>query len=76
MKIKTSITISENLIVEIDSFLQDNKNRSQFIEEAIIAYIEKRKRLLRDKKDLVLINNKAKSLNKEASDVLNYQVKL
>jgi len=75
MKIKTSITISKNLIKEIDAVVQNSGNRSRFIEEAIISYIEKKRRISRDKKDFDLINAKEKLLNKEASDVLSYQVK-
>jgi len=76
MKIKTSITISDYLIDEIDSIEHDSKNRSRFIEEAVISYLETKKKLSRDKKDLELINKNEKFLNKEAADILSYQVKI
>ncbi len=75
MKVKTSITISDYLIKEIDNIIKDSRNRSRFIEEAIKAYINIKRKNMRDKKDLDIINNSEKSLNAEAEDVLAYQVK-
>jgi len=76
MKIKTSISISNHLIKDIDDIVHDSSNRSRFIEEAIIAYLDKKRKKARDGNDLQLINNDEKSLNKEAIEVLSYQVKL
>ena len=76
MKIKTSITISDYLIKEIDDITRDTHNRSAFIEEAIKVYINKNRKNIRDKKDLEIINEKENILNSEADDVLSYQVKI
>ena len=76
MKVKTSITIADHLLKEIDDIIHDSRNRSRFIEEAIIFYIDKKRKKVRDNKDLELINNAEKSLNDEALEVLSYQVKL
>ena len=76
MKVKTSITISDYLIKEIDDIIHDSRNRSRFIEEAIISYIDKKRKKIRNDKDLELINNAEKALNDEALEVLSYQVKL
>ena len=76
MKIKTSITLSKNLLKEIDSIISKSGNRSLFIEEAIKNYLNHKKRLVRNKKDLVIINRSANDLNKEAEDTLSYQVKI
>lgn len=74
MKVRTSITLSENLLKEIDEMVDDSGNRSIFIEEAIRDYIDRCKRMMRDRTDLELINNSADDLNKEAQDILSYQV--
>ncbi|MCK4764468.1 MAG: hypothetical protein KAW12_19870 [Candidatus Aminicenantes bacterium] len=74
MKVKTSITLSEGLLNEIDRMLEYSGNRSLFIEEAIKDYIERNKRDARDRIDLELINNSFDELNKEAGEVLAYQV--
>lgn len=77
MKIKTSVTLSEELIKEVDRHAkQFSKNRSDFIEKAVWAFI---RQLIRDElnaRDLEIINRRADYLNEEASDVLSYQVPL
>ena len=75
MKVKTSITLSKNLLKEIDAIISKSGNRSLFIEEAIKNYLTHKKRDLRNKNDLEIINRSADELNKEANDVLSYQVK-
>ena len=76
MNVKTSITVSESLLKEIDEVLDYPVNRSDFIEEAIKEYIERKKRSIknRDRTDLERINHYADDLNKEAEDTLSYQV--
>ncbi len=76
MKVKTSITLSKNLLKEIDSIISRSGNRSLFIEEAVKNYLNHKKRFLRDQKDLEIINRSANDLNKEAEDALSYQVKI
>lgn len=76
MKSKTSITLSPSIISEIDSLANLYKSRSDFIEQAILDYISKIKRLQREKLDIDIINKKFKTLNKESEDVLDYQVAL
>lgn len=74
MKVKTSITLSDELIRSIDKLLGRQKNRSEFIEKAVKDYIERQARKERDLKDLDILNKKADKLNKEAEDVLSYQI--
>lgn len=76
MKVKTSITLSNELIEAIDQYGQPYKNRSEFIEAAIWAFI---KQIIRDQqnaRDIEIINRNADQLNAEAQDVLAYQVPL
>lgn len=72
MKIKTSITLSEELIQSIDAFSGRKKNRSQLIEDALRDYLERQVRMRRDTEDLIILNKKADKLNREAEDVLSY----
>lgn len=74
MKVKTSITLSEDILKVMDKRLSDFKNRSDFIEHAIKSYIEKLKKDEQEAKDLAIINKVADRLNKEAKDVLSYQI--
>lgn len=73
---KTSITLSSDLMGMLDTIMTDEKRRSRsdLIEEAVRRYIEQKMRVLRDRRELRLINKQADRLNREAEDVLSYQV--
>ncbi|MEW6720091.1 MAG: ribbon-helix-helix domain-containing protein [Thermodesulfobacteriota bacterium] len=74
MKVKTSITLAEDLLKVIDEQAGSHKSRSDFIEKALRAYIDQMKRDRQNAKDLEIINREADRLNQEAKDVLSYQV--
>jgi metal-responsive CopG/Arc/MetJ family transcriptional regulator len=76
MKVKTSVTLSQELLALIDQYVEGEKNRSSFIELAVKTYMELIKRNKRDQKDLEIINRLSDKLNREAMDVLRYQVEL
>lgn len=77
MKIKTSITLSEDLIKVIDKRAkQHKKNRSDFIEGAVWTFIRQLTRDEQNARDLDIIDRRADYLNQEAADVLAYQVPL
>ena len=76
MKIKTSITLSEEVLLEIDKISGESRNRSAFIEIAIRDFLKKRAKKIRDDRDLEILNTNSKRLNREAEDVLSYQVEL
>lgn len=73
MKVKTSITISEELLQSIDELFGRQKNMSEFIEKAAWDFIERQRRKKRDLEDLKILNKNAVKLNREAEDVLSYQ---
>jgi hypothetical protein len=74
MKVKTSITISEDNINLINNLLAPDGNMSEFIEKAIVYYINYIKITKRDIHDYNILNNNAERLNIEAEDVLSYQI--
>jgi len=76
MKVKTSITLSEDLLKAIDKYAKEYNNRSEFIEEAIRVFIRQLIRRQQDARDFEIINQRADYLNQEALDVLTYQVDL
>jgi metal-responsive CopG/Arc/MetJ family transcriptional regulator len=76
MKVKTSITLSEELLKELDEVSAEYKNRSDVIEQALQSFLQNRVHQMREARDLKILNEKAKSLNEEAEDVLAYQVDL
>ena len=74
MKVKTSITLTEELLHAIDEQTGPRKNRSDFIEKAVRAYIAQAVRSAKNARDLETINRCADHLNEEAADVLSYQI--
>ena len=74
MKVKTSVTLSEDLLKAIDEQSGTQKNRSEFIENAVRNYIGQVIRRQQNAKELEIINRQADRLNDEAADVLSYQV--
>ena len=76
MKLKTSITLSDHLLKDVDRRSKGRQSRSEFIETAVAAYLEHLAWQERNAKDLRVINQNASRLNKEAADVLTYQVDL
>ena len=77
MKVKTSITLSEDLLQTIDERVRlAETNRSDFIEVAVRAFLKQQNRAVQNAHDLEIINQRANALNAEAADVLDYQVPL
>ena len=76
MKVKTSITLSQDILQAIDQILGESKNRSAFIEYALRDYLRKRSKMAQNEKDLEILNRNSKRLNREAEDVLTYQVEI
>lgn len=74
MKIKTSVTLSDTLLAEIDRHAGRSANRSEFIETAVRGYIAALVRRQQNLRDLAIINRRAARLNREAKDVLDYQI--
>jgi len=76
MKIKTSITLSKELIDTLAVLYRKETNRSELIERIIWEYLKYYKQLKRDAQDARILNEKADKINKEAMDVLSYQVEI
>ena len=74
MKVKTSVTLSEDILRDLERVAGKGRSRSAIIESALRDYISKRAKKLRDAADLEILNKNFKRLNREASDVLTYQI--
>jgi metal-responsive CopG/Arc/MetJ family transcriptional regulator len=76
MKVKTSITLSEDVLKRLDRVARRGENRSQAIERLLKERLRAEARNAADAKDLALIDEHADELNAEAEDVLAYQAEL
>jgi len=74
MKIKTSITLSEEIIREIDELSSQYGNRSVLIEQAIRDFLAAEAKRRRELQDIEILNRSADAISKEAEGVLSYQV--
>ena len=76
MKVKTSITLSGDVLRAIDRHHAEFKSRSGFLEAAARGLLARLARTRAERRDLEIINRHADELNAEAEDVLAYQVPL
>ena len=76
MKVRTSITLSEDLVREVDALSGQYGNRSALIEQALRDFLAAETRRRRDAQDLEILNRRADALNEEAREVLSFQVDL
>jgi metal-responsive CopG/Arc/MetJ family transcriptional regulator len=74
MKVKTSVSLSEACLLELDELAGKGANRSALIEEAVVEYIERRRRKARGGKDRQIIADNAKSLERDVLETLEFQV--
>ena len=72
MKVKTSITLSEDLLEELDR-VAGPESRSSLIERIVRSHLVRLAREQRDARDRRLLDEHAEALNREALDVLKYQ---
>ena len=72
MKVKTSVTLSQELLDAIGAEAHGS-NRSAVLEEAAWEFLRSRRREARDADELRLLHASATSLKKEALDTLDCQ---
>lgn len=73
MKIKTSLTLSDDLVDTLDKLAGPGASRSSFIEKILRDYVEGRAQARRDARETAAINRHAAKLNAEMADVLSFQ---
>ena len=73
MKVKTSITLSEDILEKIGRIATDPRSRSSFIEDVLRQYFRQREKEIRDGNDMRILTKNAEKLNNEIYDVLGYQ---
>lgn len=74
MKLKTSVTLAQDVLAAIESVTHEGESRSQVIERLLRESFAARERAAIDERDCEIINRYANELNEEAIDVLGYQV--
>lgn len=73
MKEKTSITLSKDILLQLDRMAGSKYSRSALIERVLRRYLQERTRAAVNARDLERINAAADRLGAEALDVIEYQ---
>jgi len=76
MRRKTSVTLSEEIVRQLDRASRKGESRSATIERMLRDALVGEGRRAANARDLALINDNAEALNSEAEDVLDYQARL
>jgi metal-responsive CopG/Arc/MetJ family transcriptional regulator len=73
MKQKTSLTLSEDLLAQIDRLAGTGVSRSSFIEKILRDFVEGRAQARRTAREAAAIDRHAAKLNAEMKDALSFQ---
>jgi metal-responsive CopG/Arc/MetJ family transcriptional regulator len=73
MKAKISLTLSDDLLRDLDRMAGPKVSRSSFIESILRDFVEQRARQKRLAQEVAAINQHAQRLNSEMSDALSFQ---
>ncbi len=76
MRVKTSVTIDEQVLRAIDRAVTRGRSRSRILEEAARDYLARQTRAAREARDREVLDEAADALNSEMEDVLSYQADL
>jgi metal-responsive CopG/Arc/MetJ family transcriptional regulator len=76
MKVKTSVTLSEDVLKTIDRSARKGESRSQHIERLLREGLQRRARHAADARDRDIIDRHADALNAEGADAVSYQTDL
>ncbi len=73
MKVKTSVTLSPDVLTMLDRLAGRRGSRSAVIERIVREFVMKRQQATRAARDVAILNMHSDYLNREAADVLAYQ---
>jgi metal-responsive CopG/Arc/MetJ family transcriptional regulator len=73
MKEKTSITLSQAVLKDVDRMAGAKQSRSAFIEAVLVRYLRERAQGRIDARELDRLNKASDELNAEMEDILRYQ---
>lgn len=76
MKQKTSITLSEDVLQELDRSVGSGESRSAYVERVLRRHFRRRARAAEQARDIERINGAADRLNAEMAEVLEFQAPL
>lgn len=76
MKVKTSLTLSEDLVASLDRLAGPDVSRSSFVEKILRDFVAARAQAKRTAREAAAINRHAAKLNAEMKDALSFQASI
>ena len=73
MKVKTSVTLPRELLVEVDALAGKKHKRSAIVETALRDYVAKETGKELNRRDIEIINKNAEMINKQVEETLQFQ---
>lgn len=73
MRVRTSVTLPEELLVEVDALAGKKNGRSAVFESALVAYVAKEKPKKLNRRDIRIINENADLINRQVNETLEFQ---
>ena len=73
MKVRTSVTLPRELLVEVDALAGKKHKRSAIVETALRDYVAKKNGNELNKRDIEIINKNAEMINKQVEETLEFQ---
>jgi metal-responsive CopG/Arc/MetJ family transcriptional regulator len=73
MKEKTSVTLSPEILVQIDELAGTKRSRSAVIEDVLRQFLHEQAKAERRARDIAILNKHADELNRNALDGLDEQ---
>jgi len=74
MKVKTSVSLSDTVLCEIDREIGEHGNRSEFIERAVRRYFRLQRKDERDAHDAAIYAAHADRLKAETEELLDFAI--
>lgn len=73
MKVKTSISIDQATLDELDGYVGNDNNRSVLIQQAVDSWLTQRRRKARDERDKEIFEKHKDSINRDLLETLEFQ---
>jgi len=73
MRVRTSVTLPKELLIEIDALAGKKHKRSAIVESALRDYVAKKSNGELNRRDIEIINKNADLINKQVEETLEFQ---
>lgn len=73
MRVRTSVTLPKELLIEVDALAGKKFKRSEIVESALRDYVAKKNGGKLNRRDIEIINKNADLINKQVEETLEFQ---